>query len=109
MFNIYTSRATGSSAVSLQVAPGIAWELCELRIHLSAAGGAGNLTATVDAGAGAAYDAVILTQDMTSIADLVYAPDVPIQFDSGDKLDIAWANSGGKTYGIEAKYKERAI
>ena len=51
-----TTRATGSGAVSITINPERAWQLDEIRVHLSAAGGAGNLTVTLDANAGAAYD-----------------------------------------------------
>lgn len=105
------TRATGSGAVALTVS-GAAyyqkWQLLEIRVHLSAAGGAGNLTATIDAGAGSAYATVVLTQDMTSITDLVFTPDQPITLECADNLVIAWANSGSKTYGVEVVHRNIA-
>lgn len=95
-------RATGAVAVAMTIAPGVAWQLEEVRVHLSATGGAAeNLTATMDAGAGAAYDTVILSQAMAAVADIVYRPERPHIFTSTDELDIAYANSNGRTYGIE--------
>jgi len=103
-----TERATASNgAISIIIAPKSAWQLDEIRIHLSAVGGAGNLTATVDANAGATYDTVILTQDMTAVADLVFKPERPLLFDKGDQLIIAWANVGNKAYGVEVKFDVR--
>lgn len=101
---LLTHRATGSAAISETVTPSGAFELHEARVHLSAAGGAGNLTVTLDANAGAAYDVVLLTQDMTAITDLVWQPDRPMSFDSGEKIVVAWANAGGKTYALEVKF-----
>jgi hypothetical protein len=101
-----TTRATAANgAISLTVDPGRAWQFEEIRVHLSAVGGAGNLTATIDASAGATYDTVILTQDMTAVADLVYIPDRPILLDKGDKLIIAWANAGGVAYGVTVNHR----
>jgi hypothetical protein len=100
-----TLRATGHGAISTTLAPGVPWQLEEIRVHLSLAGGANNLTATVDHGAGAAYDIVILTQDMTTIADLSWQPTRPKEFGAGDELDIAWTNTNGRTYGLEIVYK----
>lgn len=100
-----TSRATGAAAVSMTVNPAKAWQLEEVRIHLSAVGAAGNLTITIDANAGTAYDVVLLTQDMTSITDLVWQPDRPIKFENGDKIVIAWANGSTRTYGIEVLHE----
>lgn len=102
--SICTHRATGALALSTTLAPGRAFRLLEVRIHLSAAGGAGNFTATVDANAGAAYDLKILTQDMTAVTDLIWQPDEPLHFDNGDEIDFAWTNAGGKTYGLEVKF-----
>ena len=95
-------RATNTTgAISLTINPGINFRLIAIKVHLSEAGGAGNLTVTTDANAGATYDAVLALQDMTSIADYIYVPDNPVPFVAGDKAVIAWANSGNKTYGIE--------
>ena len=100
-------RETGSAAIAKTLAPAAPWQLEEIRVHLSAAGGAGDLTATVDHGIAAVYDIVILTQDMTSVVDLVWSPDEPMKFAAGDELDIAWANAEGKTYGLEIVWRLR--
>ena len=105
---ILTDRATATTgAIALTVAPAAKWELREIRVHLSSAGGAGNLTVKMDSGAGATYDSVVLTQDMTSITDLEWQPDFPMIFDTLDELDIAWANASNYTYGIEVIYSMR--
>ncbi len=98
-------RATGAAAIASTLAPGKAWQLESIRVHLSAAGGAGSLTATLDSGAGTPYDLLILTQDMTAVTDLIWAPERPMEFSAADELDIAWANAGTKTYGLEIVWK----
>lgn len=99
-----TDQTTGAAAIATTIAPGYKWTLREIRVHLSAAGGAGDLTATIDSGTNAAYDIVVLTQDMTSVLDLVWQPDAPMIFDKDDELEIAWANSSTRTYGLEVIY-----
>lgn len=97
------ARATAATgAVSLTIDPGVPFRLVAIKVHLNAVGGSGNLTATTDANAGAAYDAVLTLQDMSAITDYVYVPTNPVPFVAGDKVVIAWANAGNKTYGIEA-------
>lgn len=97
------ARATAATgAISLTINPGVPFRLVAIKVHLSAAGGAGSLTVTTDANAGAVYDAVLALQDMTAVADYVYVPTNPIPFETGDKVVIAWANAGNVTYGIEA-------
>lgn len=97
-------NATGAAALATTLAPGVRFRLHEVRIHLSEAGASGNFTATVDAAAGAAYDAVILTQDMTTITDLIWQSDRIMQFEAGDEINFAWANAGTKTYGLTIIY-----
>ena len=98
-----TARFTGNGNVTATVetvAPGVEWALEFIRIHLSAAGAANNLTATIDSGVAAAYDTVILTQDMTSVTDLLWEPERPIPMLADDELDLAWTNGSSRTYGI---------
>jgi hypothetical protein len=105
MNHVRVLNATGAVAVATTLAPAQSFRLKEVRIHLSAAGGAGNFTATVDAMNGAAYDLNIITQDMTAVVDYVWQPDTPLQFEAGDEIDFAWANAGTKTYGLTVVYE----
>ena len=110
--SLMTARATGAAAVAMVVAPGYQFQLEEIQIHLSAAGGAGNLTVTLDGGAVAAvYDTVLMTQDMTAITDLVWVPARPLRFTytdgvpaTSDHLDLVYANANNRTYGITVLY-----
>lgn len=106
---IVTERATGAAAIATSVAPGVKWALREIRVHLSAAGGAVgdvNLTATINSGINAVYDTLVKTQDMTLVTDLEWQPDFPMIFDKDDVLDIAWANGSSRTYGLEVIYSK---
>lgn len=101
----YITRATGAAAIALSVGTpetGKNFVLKEVRVSLSAVGASGNLTITINNVAGAVYDHVLLTQDMTSIQYLRFVPAYEsIALNVGDTIDIAWANSGTKTYGVE--------
>ena len=100
-------NVTGALAVACTLSPSTAWQFESIRIHLSAAGGAGDLTATIDHHLGPAYDFNPLTQDMTSETDVIYSPERPMEFRKGDRLVIAWANGNSRTYGLEIVWKER--
>lgn len=97
-------RATGSAAIAYTLAPGAAFRLECIKIHLSDVGSAGDLTITQDAGAGAAYDNNLLTQTMTTVRDILYNPARAIPYAADDEIDIAWANGSSRTYGIEVWY-----
>lgn len=105
MNHIRFLRATGNGALATTLAPGESFRLVEVRVHLSAAGGAGNFTATVDAISGQAYDINIITQDMTAVTNLIWQPDRPMAFEAGDEIDFAWDNAQTKTYGLEVVYE----
>lgn len=98
-------RVTGALAILTTLAPGTAWQLEEIRIHLSAVGGAGDLTATLNHGIDPVYNVVILTQDMTALTDFIWHCERPMEFGAGDELDIAWANATPRTYGLEIIFK----
>ena len=95
------SRATGTGAIDFSLMPGIAFQVEEVRVHLEAAGGAGNLVISFDALAGVEYDAVLDTQDMTLLADYIWQSVRPHNFAAGDGLSITWAGAGQNAYGIE--------
>lgn len=99
--------ATGSGAIAETIQPAFDWEFVGLKLHLNAVGASGNLTVTEDANAGAAYDVVHLTSNLTAQADLTWFPETPIPMVNGDKMVIAWANAGGKTFGLQVYYARR--
>lgn len=98
-------RATGSAAISSIVNPEVAWQLDSIRLHLSAAGGGGTLTATVDHGTGAVYDVIPFSQNMTTVTDLVWQPERSMEFGASDKVHIEWTNPNSRTYGLEVIWK----
>lgn len=107
--NIYGYYATGAGNISESLSVvnnDNVFQLLEIRIHLSAAGGANDLTATLDSAAGSAYDTVILTQDMTSVVDLQETYEYEKRmFRNGDQIDFAWTNGSSRTWGLEVIVK----
>lgn len=102
MFNHMRDSATGAAAINKTVTFSSMFEsrLVTVRVHLSAAGGAGDLTVTLDSHLGSAYDVVLFRQDMTAVTDLNWMPEkCPIHKD--DSIVIAWANASTRTYGLE--------
>lgn len=82
--------------------PGRGFQLEEVRLHLSAAGGSSeNFTTTVQSAAGDEYNAVLNTQDMNAATDEHYQPTRPVFLAKGDTLLFEWANSNTKTWGLE--------
>ncbi len=99
-------RATGPAAIDETLAPGVAFQIEEIRLHLAAGGAAGDLIVTVDSDASTAageYDVVLLTADMTGAADLVWQPTRPLVFAVGDEIDIAYA-ANVQVFGLEVYY-----
>ena len=95
------TRATNNQPIDYTFAPDMHFQLEEMRLHLSAAGEAANLTVTLVSGVAAAYNTVLLTQDMTLVTDLHWQPTRPVNFAPGDSIRVEWANAAARTWGIE--------
>lgn len=98
---------TGNLVVGTnKIAPGAAFKLDEIELHLSAAptSGTQNLVITLDDGVAAAYDLVILTLDLVAnaVTDLVIKPKKKCK--SSDVITAAWTNTDGVTYGLKFKH-----
>ena len=95
----------GTETGKVVLAPGVPFKLLEMGIHLSSASAtAENLTVTLDANKGAAWDEVILSQGMNTVADYAYIFDTPRVFEAGDKLRWAWTNTNARTWAMTIKY-----
>lgn len=100
-------RATGSAAIASTLTPPGPIELVCVKLHLSAVGGAAeNFTVTINSATLAAYDVVLYSQDMNAVQDILWLPNQPIPIVNGDPIDFAYANSNGRTYGLEAIYRK---
>jgi len=60
-----------------------------------------NLTISIDADKGSAFDNLIYSKDMNGEQYINYMFDAPRKLSAGDKIDVAWANSNSKTWGIK--------
>ena len=67
-----------------------------------------NFTITLDANAGAAYDVLLYTLDLSSgsTTDLIWFPDEDLYIEPGDALDVAFANTDTGTYGLQVVLME---
>jgi len=102
MSSSFRHYATGAGAIAEVVTPGAACALIEVRLHLSAAGGAVELFEVRDnSGAGAVYDIVLRSWGMNLLADVHWLPDRPILYAAADTITFAYTNSNGRTWGLE--------
>lgn len=98
---------SGSAAIAYTFNPGKSVYITEVRLHLSAAGGAvENLTITHNSALGAGFDVVHLTQAMAAVTNLVWRPeDGPLYVFKGETIEFAYANSNARDYGLEIIYR----
>ena len=102
-------RATGSAAIASSLTPPGPIVIDSVKLHLSAVGGAvGNVTfsITVNSVAGAVYDTLLFSQDMTAVQDIFWQPERSIAIANSDVIDIAYANGSGLDYGLEVLYRK---
>ena len=98
MFHIFQD---GSANIHYEFAPGRAFQLVEVRLHLSAAGGANSFTTTLQSQAGPEHNIVVNTQDMTSESDELFQPTRPVPFIKNDSLLFEWTNASSLRWGLE--------
>ena len=61
-----------------------------------------NITVTLNANDGAAYDTVLFSTNpsATAATSVVFTPTDELIFETGDEIDVAFANTDTRTYGI---------
>jgi hypothetical protein len=100
--NKRTTRATGAAALDEAMVPTSAYQIEEIRLHLSVpCAVAEDLTIQLDSGVGAAYDTTFVQQNMNGVQNVVWQPSRPLLFNNGDELDITFPNTGNATWGLE--------
>jgi hypothetical protein len=102
---ILQTVATGSGAIDAShVAPtGQHYQLLSVALHLSAAPTTSeSLTVTLNSMHGAEYDARLYTVDpsATSLTDLYWTPDADTWLAPGDAVDVHYANTDARVYGL---------
>jgi hypothetical protein len=102
--NLYCISYTTENTCALTVAPGAAFKIEQVTYKLSDTS-TGNLTLSVDAGAGAAYDATIYTVNVaTQGTSWAYRPADGWLFSAADECEIAYTNGDNRTAGIQVWY-----
>ena len=102
------ATGTGAIAASGTVATGSTYQLVSVSIHFDAAPTTSeDLTITLDANAGAAYDLLLYTLDpsASSVTDILWQPDQDLVLEAGDAVDVAYTNSDGNTYGVQITFR----
>jgi hypothetical protein len=100
--NKRTTRATGAAALSETLAPASAYQIEEIRLHLSVpCAVVEDLAIQLDSGAAAAYDTTLVQQNMNGVQSLLWQPARPLLFNNGDEIDITFPNTGNATWGLE--------
>jgi|TARA_Y100000310_G_scaffold140352_2_gene139788 hypothetical protein len=97
------TNATGAGAIATSTTIADNFRLVGITVNFDAAPTTSeNLTVTLNANDGAAYDTVLFSIDpsATSATDIVYIPDKELIFESGDEIDVAFANTDTNTYGL---------
>ena len=106
MTSVLKINATGGAAIATShtVPASGTHKLISISLALNAAPTTSeNFTVTLDANAGAAYDVLLYSLDLSagSTTDLVWFPDEPLLLEGGDAIDVAYTNTDTVTYGLQ--------
>jgi len=104
--SVYKVSGTGAAAIatSLTVPAGMTYQLMSVSLKYNTAPATSeNLTITLNANAGAAYDTVLYTVDpsVLAVTSLLWQPDEPLYLQGGDAVDVAYTNTDTRTYGVQ--------
>ena len=102
--NLITDEATGAAAIAHSLAIKKVSKLISVSLHLDdGPSDSENYTITINKNAGAAYDTLIYSLDLStgSTKNLLWLPDADIYLEPGDAIDVAYANTGTDTYGSQ--------
>jgi hypothetical protein len=68
-----------------------------------------DLEISIDANVGSAFDNLIYSEDLSTLANpsINYMFDTPRKLSGGDKIDVVWANTDTKTWGIKLFTRRR--
>ena len=94
------TRATGSGAISTTITITRPSKILSIMLHLSSASAtAENFQVAINSDTGSAYDAVLIKQDMNTLAD--FFTNTAIYLSPGDDLVFTYANTDARTFGLE--------
>jgi hypothetical protein len=100
----YQTTATGAAAIAFSIEPADDFDVPLITIKLSSAPtSAGSITVSLDAEAGANYDAVLATVNPIGKTSIVFED--LIGFQNGDKVLVEYANPDSRTYYATANYE----
>lgn len=102
--------ATGAGdAMAQEVNPGVLFKLISAKLKVNTAPTTSeSFAVTLDAGEGAAYDQLLLSQDLSagSITALTWTPDDPdTVYQADDHVDFTYTNTDGRTWGLTVLYE----
>lgn len=110
----YKVNATGAAAIAatLTVPVGQCYKLVSVSCKFSAAPTTSeSFTITLDANAGAAYDVLLYTinPSLLSTTTIFWFPDQPLYLEGGDAIDVVFANTDTRTYGVQITAVEAVV
>lgn len=106
--SLYTQTVTGSGAISSNIDLGGVATIKQITYHADgAATTSENFTVTINSAAGAAYDTVVYSVDVSGETDtqnIIWKPSPHVVLANGDTIDLAFANTETNTIGITVYY-----
>ena len=104
-FLSFTDDGNGVMAASFDTKTNVV--ITEVRLTVKVAPiTAEDFTAIVDSDVGPRYDLGLITQDMLGVTAFLQTYEGSgISFRNGEPINFAWANSDGREWGLEVKYR----
>ena len=103
--SVFKMKASGNGAIaeSMTVPDGAAYRLISVSLNLDIAPTTSeNYTITIDDAFGNPFDVLLYSLDISagSTTDVFWQPDEELMLVGGDAIDVAFANTDARTYGL---------
>ena len=105
---VYQYHTATTAALATALSPKTPFRLLSIHLKIGTAGTTDEaFTVTVDAGRGAAYDTLLISQNTKTpaVTSLVETFGEGFDYLENDEIDCAWANTENRTYGLTYAFR----
>lgn len=100
-----TKKFTGAGTIAITFNPESRYALDQVRLTLdSPVSTVEDFTLVLDSATGSEYDVQLITKAMSAVKSFIFPFDDSFMFEKNDKLVFSYANTDGRTFGLEIRF-----
>lgn len=103
---LYSFQSSGTTTINVSYNSTYAWQVHELRMHMTTAAEASTFIAAINSSGGVSHDLELVRENMNAVKDLYYQPTRPIRMSVGDSLEVDWIDATTHKWGLEVVFEK---